>query len=147
MNVALHACTGCIHTDRYIPRNVHRIRDLIRLYLCTCGVDMCISQWKRLQWCDGEAAEGCTAPKNNANGTFEAVNWITNNSETNFRPALIQYEHTYSQTFNGDPVAMTVIMSEQWPDFQIVQVSNKSHSLTFQEYNGLRFHCEIRETR
>lgn len=80
-------------------------------------------------------------------GKFAPVNWIVNHSETSYRPALIQQESTYSQLIYGNPVAMTVIFSEQWPDFELFQVSNLTHSLSYQQYQDTWFHCTLTETR
>ena len=71
---------------------------------------------------------------------------LVGSSETSYLPALVSHEQTISQTFNTFPVAMSTVNSPQWPGFDLVQVSNISHSLEYQQYEGMRFHCSIKET-
>lgn len=71
---------------------------------------MCLSsivlwQWKKLEFCDAGNEKGCLT----SGGRLP--NWIENSTVTSFRPALVQHEYTYSQTFNGKPAAMTMLVS------------------------------------
>ena len=72
---------------------------------------------------------------------------LVGSSETSYLPALVSHEQTISQTFSAFPVAMSSLSSEQWPGFDLVQVSNITHSLEYQQYDGMRFHCQLKETR
>jgi len=76
-----------------------------------------------------------------------SVHRVANNNDTSNRPALVQHQHIFSQMFNGNPVAMQMLGSEQWPGYTLLEVTNRTHSLTFQQYDEGRYHCRLTETR
>jgi hypothetical protein len=71
------------------------------------------------------------------------VDWVT--QLANGRKALVLREEQVSQTIGGRHWARTVQTKAQWPGQQLFKVQNESHALTFQVYDGVRYHCAVRE--
>ena len=99
-------------------------------------------QWRKLTFCD-DGPDGGQCKVRNYTGELRPVNWISNSSMTGDRPALVSYQRVYSQTFDGYPVTMSIESSEQWPGHTMYQVSNSTHTVSYQQYNGQRFYCEV----
>jgi hypothetical protein len=71
------------------------------------------------------------------------VDWVT--EVANGRKALVLREEQVSQTIGGRHWARTVQTKAQWPEQRMVKVQNESHTLTFQVYDGVRYHCALRQ--
>ena len=70
-----------------------------------CCLYVLFGQWTKLEYCDNGNEKGCSTSGGHL------PNWVSNSTETSYRPALAQYERTYSQMFNGKPAAMTLLVS------------------------------------
>ena len=78
-----------------------------------------------------------------AGGGGRLVDWVTD--VANGRKALVLREEQVSQSVGGRRWARTVQTKAQWPGQRLVKIQNESHTLTFQVYDGVRYHCAVRE--
>jgi len=86
--------------------------------------------------CGGDAGQICMGEDN------QVVDWTTMHND---RLSLQTRQEMWSVQHGEESYAKTIYTRDQWPDQEIVELQNATHTLTFQVFQDKKFYCSLEE--